>query len=110
MLLKFANKDLFNSAVIDCATNTVVFRVSTSAPGGKASRWRSSLYSYVSSYPQKQPPDVLPPMSITELTLANGRALAEIQWTEDRVTGIRIGTETLAGNHELFDPTFVKSL
>lgn len=110
MLLKFANKDLFNSAVIDCASGAVAYRVSTSVPGDKRPRRRFSLYSYVSSYPQKRSPRVLPPRSITSLSLPDGKVAAEIQWTEDRVTRIQIGEETLAGNQELFDATFVRSL
>ena len=49
-------------------------------------------------------------LKTTTLTGADGTFLAGVTWDkpDERVIGIQIGDEMLAGNHELFDPAFIR--
>ena len=112
MLLKFTSSDLFNSDIVDCATDAVAYRVVTTGPGGRSrSRSASSFYSFASSSSSSSRIQVdVATHKTTSIYDGQGVVVAEITWElpDDKVIGIRIGDELLAGNQDIFDPAFVR--
>ena len=110
MLLSFSSSNLSNCDIIDCATGNVVFRVVTSEPAARSrSRLGHTLYSLANPSTSRERFES-PLLKTTTLTGSDGTFLAGVTWDkpDERVIGIQIGDEMLAGNHELFDPAFIR--
>nr|VWP00643.1 N/A [Ganoderma boninense] len=110
MLLKVTSPDIHNTALLDCATNEVLYRTTTSpVPPGLSpgpSRSRTSLASSNRSYEKLPACD----LHTTAVLDPDGDTVAEIVWEGHNATIIRIQDEELRGTTELFDAAFARVL
>ncbi|OSD08383.1 hypothetical protein PYCCODRAFT_1429453 [Trametes coccinea BRFM310] len=108
MLLKLSSSDIRDTALVDCATDEVVYRTCTSCPSSSRSR-SSSTSSWASSTRSREK---LPERNecTTVLLDCQGEAVAEIAWEGNHASMIRIREEVLQGTTELFDASFVRVL
>ncbi|PIL24413.1 hypothetical protein GSI_14167 [Ganoderma sinense ZZ0214-1] len=115
MLLKVTSPDIHNTALLDCATNEVLYRTTTSpvSPGLPGpSRSRTSLASTFSRASSSRSYEKLPAcdLNTTAVLDSDGDTVAEIVWEGHNATIIRIQDEELRGTTELFDAAFARVL
>ena len=114
MLLKVTSADIHNTALLDCATDEVLYRTTTSQPPGLPgpSRSRTSLASTFSRASSNRSYEKLPAceQNTTAVLDSDGDTVAEIVWEGHNATIIRIQDEELRGTTELFDAAFARVL
>ncbi|GBE81810.1 hypothetical protein BKA93DRAFT_738150 [Sparassis latifolia] len=108
MLYKLTSTDKGQTTLIDCATGTVAFRISTPRPARARASTLDSLKRTMSrNCSQETVPRTDRPTTLVEDK--DGAIVAEIDWAPGNyATLIRIGEEVLRGVAELFDCAFFK--
>ncbi|CDO76428.1 hypothetical protein BN946_scf184781.g5 [Trametes cinnabarina] len=111
MLLKLTSLDIRDTALVDCASDGILYRTCTSVPS--SSRSRSSSTSSISSWgSSSRSREKLPQHDECTTTLLDceGDPVAEIVWEGRHASTIKIQEEVLKGTTELFDASFVRVL
>ncbi|KAI0345416.1 hypothetical protein BDW22DRAFT_1325729 [Trametopsis cervina] len=111
MLFKLTSTDVQNTSLIDCASGSIAYRITTSTPAGRSrSLSASSFYSLASSSTLSRENITTPSQKTTILKNSRDHPIAEIRWADHTSSHIRIGDEVLAGTTEIFDASFIKVL